>query len=384
MTARSSGRASTSPSRRLDIAVAGIAPENIHFLTYTRYLVECGHNVTVITNAATVDADVRVVDFGRHTRLIKLVPRGFRVLLRASRVWRALRSGRFDVVSVQQMTPDGVYATLLAPGPVVPTFWGSDILRLEIRPWFVQRLMPRAVRRATRIHATSEEIAARLIGMGADPARMETFNYGVDLGVFAVDGPEVREPGRIVCTRGLRPFYRTAEIVRALPLLLEQAPDARLVLVGDGQPGDLEALEDLADECGVSERVTFTGRLAPAEIASELQKAAVLVSIPPTDSFALSVQEAMACGAFPVVSDIPAMRQSLDETNAEHVSDVSPQALAATLARALERARQGTHIAINRRTVEAVGDRRTNLARFEALLQAAADDRRRAGGRSDV
>lgn len=360
------------PSGPLKVAVVGIEPNNVHFRTYVRYLLERGHDVTVVTNTWSAEEAARVVNFARHTRLIRLAPRWFRDLLRAIRLRGVLRAERFDVVNVQQMTPDGVFAALLAPWPVVPTFWGSDILRLSIRPWYVRRLMPKAVARAARVHATSGQIARILTSMGADPDRVETFNYGVDLDVFALDGPEVREGSRIVCTRGLRPFYRAEAIVRALPLLARLVPDVRLVLAGDGQPGDREALERVAAECGVADRVEFPGRLAPAGVAAELRRAAVLVSIPPTDSFALSVQEAMACGAFPVVSDIPSMREALDERTAAFVTDVAPEPLATLLADAIERARQGSHVAPNRATVERVGDRRQNLARFERMLSEAA------------
>ena len=363
----------------LRIAVVGIDPRNMHFLTYTRYLAEQGHDVTVITNADVVDAPVKVVNFGRHSRLIKYVPSVFRVMLRAWRVRRAIVRGRFDAVSIQQVTPDGVYAALLANAPVVPTFWGSDLLRLEIRPWFVRRLMPRAVRRSAFVHATCEEIERRVLQMGAEPSRVETFNYGIDLDVFTADGIEMREPHRVLCTRGLRPFYRIAEIVRAFPRVVERFPDAVLVLAGDGWEGDREALETVVAEEGMADHVRFTGRLDAAGVASELRSAAVWVSIPPSDSFALSLQEAMACGAFPVVADLPAMREGVDESRAILLTDVAPEPLAAAIAEGIERAGSGAHIVPNQAFVQARGDRRVNLARYESLLlRAAAEDGRAA------
>lgn len=348
--------------------MVGINPENVHFLTYVRHLCSRGHLVTVITNAGSVDAPVEVVDFGRHTRLIRLVPPVFRILLRAWRVRRALASGHFDVVSIQQMTPDGVYAALLSRAPVVPTFWGSDLLRLEIRPWFVRRLMPLAVRRSAAIHATCEEIAERTIAMGASPDDVETFNYGVDLDVFRDDGCEAREPHRVACTRGLRPFYRIPEIVQAFRGVVERYPDARLVLAGDGQPGDREALEALAEAEGIAEHVTFTGRLGPEGVATELKRASVWVSMPPSDSFALSLQEAMACGAFPVVPELKSMREGLDDERGILLAEVTPDTLDAALIEGIARSAEGAHAEPNRRVVEEKGDRRANLARFEAIL----------------
>ena len=373
--------ASDESRSQLRIGVVGIYPRSIHLLTYVRYLVERGHDVTVITNAETVDAAVRVVNFGRHTRLIRFVPSVFRVALRAWRVRRALVRGRFDVVNIQQMTPDGVYGAVLSPSPVVPTFWGSDILRLEIRPWFVRRLMPRAIRRAAAVHATCREIASIVIEMGAQPEKVETFNYGVDLGLFTTVGPEQREAHRVISTRGLRPFYRIADIVAAFPTVVDRYPDARLVLVGDGQPGDKENLEAAAAEAGIPDHVEFTGRLEFEGVASELRRASVWVSIPPTDSFALSLQEAMACGTLPVVADIPAMREGLDETRGILLPVVNAEAVGGAMIEGIERAALGEHLVPNRRFVEEHGDRRVNLARYESLLARVASRSSSARGR---
>ncbi|MDO9557598.1 MAG: glycosyltransferase family 4 protein [Coriobacteriia bacterium] len=358
---------------RLCVAVVGIAPNNVHFLTYVRHLVDHGHDVTVVTNAESVDADVSVINFGRHSRLIKFAPSGFRILLRVCRVRKALRRGGFDVVSVQQMTPDGVYAALLSRAPVVPTFWGSDLLRLEIRPWFVRRLMPVAVRCAALIHATCEEIAQIAMSMGARPEDVETFNYGIDLSVFSGTGPESRDLYRMVCTRGLRPFYRTAAIIEALPGVIARFPEAKLVLAGDGQPGDRELLEAVALREGVADRVEFTGRLSPSQIAIELRRAAVWVSIPPTDSFALSLQEAMACGAFPVTTDLRAMREGIDDSRGILLSEVVREKLMDALCEGLSRSSTGAHVAANRAMVETKCDRTVNLARWETMLMRAAD-----------
>ena len=232
--------------------------------------------------------------------------------------------------------------------------------------------MPIAVRKATLLQATSQVIAERLLAMGADPGRISAFNYGVDLEVFRLR-EEDPEPGRILCTRGLRALYRADALLAALPVLLKGAPDARLTIAGRGTKGDLERLQALAQQLGVAAHVEFTGHICAEKVAERLRHAQVWVSIPESDSLAISLQEAMACGAFPVVSDLPSMREALAEPHALFVHDAAPEALAATLAQALQLARSGAHVQPNRAAVEELGDRRHNLARFERLLAAAAE-----------
>jgi L-malate glycosyltransferase len=360
------------------IAVCGIAPKSFHYRTYSTYLAQCGHDVTAITNADAVDAPVRVVNFARTTAVSRALPRGTGWTQRAASIWRARHGHGFAVVNVQQMTPDGVIAALLWGGPLVLTFWGSDILLLHERPRWMRALMPVAVRKATLLHATSREIAERLVAMGADPGRIATFNYGVDLEVFRLREDEP-EPGRILYTRRLTPLYRPDALLRAMPHVLAREPGARLTVAGRGVPGDLEGLQALAAELGLGDRVEFPGYVAKDEVADRLRRAELWVSIPRSDSLAISLQEAMACGPFPVVSDLPSMREALVEPHACFVNDVAPEQLADELAGAMMRARSGAHVRPNRAAVEELGDRRRNLARFEELLVTAARRRRPRG-----
>ena len=105
----------------MKIAVCGISPGSFHYRTYATYLAERGHDVTAITNADEVDAPVHVVNFARSTVMSRALPRGTGWTQRAFSLWRALHGHGFDVVNVQQMTPDGVLAALLWGGPLVLT-----------------------------------------------------------------------------------------------------------------------------------------------------------------------------------------------------------------------------------------------------------------------
>jgi glycosyltransferase involved in cell wall biosynthesis len=361
----------TGAAGRLRVAVCGITPESVHLMTYVRYLADCGHDVTLITNKYEADAPVRVVNFARHTRLIRVVPRGLRAVVRASKLWSALRSGPFDVVSVQQMTPDGVLAALLSPVPCVPTCWGSDILRLDKRPGWVRALMPRALKRGWSVHATSVEIEERVVGMGVPRARVETFNYGVDLAEFRLrDAPP--DSDVVVSTRGLGAFYRADALIEAWPLVRERRPAARLVLAGNGLSGDLERLRNMAEELGVADAVGFTGVIDPDQVAALLRNAAVWASLPPTDAVAISLQEAMASGALPLVSDLPSMHEGLRDGVGLFATDLSPEALSSLLIEALDRAESRAHEGVNRAAVVSYGDRSVNLARWESMLMEAA------------
>ena len=358
----------------MKIAVCSVAPRSNHYRTYVNFLASRGHDVTVITNTNDVDVPVDVVNFARKIPGLPFMPPGMGLLIRLSRLFRALRSAPFDVLDVMQVTPDGVYAAWLWRGPLMLDFWGSDILRLETRTWWIRRLMPRVVRKADRIHAVSEHMARVLVAMGADPSRIETFQYGVDLTQFGFGGAP-RTSQQILGSRGLREFYRVETIIRAMPQVLLSRPQAHLLLTK--ADGPLDSLQSLAGDLGVERSVTFLGLVSREEVSARLRRAAVWVSIPPSDGMPLSLLEAMASGALPVVSDLDTMREWLDESRAVFVDSASPEHVAEAILRGLTLAEDGAHAEPNRRAVEQRGDRQANLPRWERMLLAAA-------GRRDV
>ncbi|MDI6820370.1 MAG: glycosyltransferase family 4 protein [Candidatus Hodarchaeaceae archaeon] len=83
----------------------------------------------------------------------------------------------------------------------------------------------------------------------------------------------------------------------------EKVPDVKLVIVGDGP--DRRRLMELAKDKGIK----FRGFVAEQEKLRVLQRAKVLLSCSEFEGFGIVPIEALACGAFPVVSDIPAHRE---------------------------------------------------------------------------
>lgn len=336
-------------------------------------LVDAGHDVTLITtHPDNADLPVPVVRIAQAGRLERRLPERMRVALLARRLRGAFRSGRFDVLNVQQLTSVGILAARLFEGPVVATFWGSDLLLPERHPAWARALLPGVVASVSVAEVCSSQMREVAIEMGASPDRVPCFQYGVDLAAFEFGGLP-RSPHTVVSNRLLKPLYRVDVLIAAFALVLQRVPDARLTIMGDGsERGRLEAM---AADLGLSDVITFRGFVPNSEVAEAVRHAEVWVSLPESDAAAISLMEAMASGAVPVVADLPAMRDWVEPGRGVLVDAVTPAGVADAIMQAFAIADSGEYAAANRARVERDGDRAKNLPRFVRLVEDAAAGR---------
>lgn len=113
-----------------------------------------------------------------------------------------------------------------------------------------------------------------------------------------------------------------------------------LIVGGHDAEGDRSRLEARAAQLGISQRVTFTGHVAPAQVPALLQRASFLALPNPASAIStrftspLKLFEYMAAGRPIVASDLAALREVLQhEKNALLVRPGDPDALAAGIQR---------------------------------------------------
>jgi glycosyltransferase involved in cell wall biosynthesis len=135
-------------------------------------------------------------------------------------------------------------------------------------------------------------------------------------------------------------------------------------IAGDGP--ERGALEARVAALGLSSCVRFVGRVPHDRLPVLLGEAAAYVSTSRSDSTSISLLEAMASGATPVVSDIPGNREWLAESGRFFPVGDAP-ALASALIEVLGDAefRRAARVT-NRARVEHDGDWAANVARIES------------------
>lgn len=151
----------------------------------------------------------------------------------------------------------------------------------------------------------------------------------VDLTRFRpADAPNVsQESAELFVARNLEPIYDNATAIRALALLRERHPGARLTLAGSG-PQEAE-LRRLAQSLGLAAQVEFTGRLERDVMAERLRQARVAVNPSLVDNMPNSVLEALASGVPVVSTDVGGVPYIVtDGLTASLVPPSDPQAMA--------------------------------------------------------
>jgi glycosyltransferase involved in cell wall biosynthesis len=120
-------------------------------------------------------------------------------------------------------------------------------------------------------------------------------HLGTDLPAISAhhDGPPL-----LVTVGHLVARKRHADVLRAMWLLRDTHPDLRWDVVGDGP--ERSALEQLAAELGLAERVRLRGQLPPAEARAAGQAGTAFVLPSVDEAFGVAYVEAMA-GGVPVI-----------------------------------------------------------------------------------
>ncbi|MEO5823106.1 MAG: glycosyltransferase family 4 protein [Vicinamibacteraceae bacterium] len=110
--------------------------------------------------------------------------------------------------------------------------------------------------------------------------------------------PRERLRPRLLSTRNFEANYNVACTLRAFARVQARHPDATLTVIGSGSQA--ASLQEQAASLGLR-GVTFTGRVAPADMARYLDEADIYLQTPAVDNMPLSVLEAFSSG-LPVIS----------------------------------------------------------------------------------
>jgi glycosyltransferase involved in cell wall biosynthesis len=338
--ARGEGRAPGQPIRILMVCPrflpdVGGTETHVHEVS-RRLMARGGFEVTVLTTDRTRQRPRREVIDGIQVVRVPSYPRKRDYYL-APGIPAVIRQGNWDLVHCQGLhTPVPLLAMRTAGRLGIPylvtfhTGGHSSRVRNAIRSTQWRIAGPLLRRAATLIGVSRFEAVsiAQHAGLGDKPVAV--IRNG---GALPAPAPgTVAIPGRIVSSGRLERYKGHQRVIEALPYVVREVPEARLLILGSGPYED--ELRKLARELGVSDRVEIK-HLASADrqsMATTLAEASVVAAMSDYEAHPVAVMEALGVGRPVVGYDVAGIGDLVAEG---WVRGVAPGAPAITVAREL-------------------------------------------------
>jgi glycosyltransferase involved in cell wall biosynthesis len=234
-------------------------------------------------------------------------------------VRRLARRVNPDIVHAHNAWGPGWYGAVAGRHPLVIHAYGGDLLpeRYMSRPAFERRLTTWTCRTADRVIVTGRHMVDASAGLSFPRERLMVLPRGVDLERYrpGLDTTDLRGRLGIGDARPvvLSPRYQADEALYNLDVVIEafaeirrQFPNAVCVQLYDERR---EAARARLADIAASRQLGSSYRLVPAVDNKTMpfyyNLADVVVSVPSTDGFPVTVLEASACGSPLVVSRLP-------------------------------------------------------------------------------
>jgi len=205
--------------------------------------------------------------------------------------------------------------------PYIIYFQGSDFISYS-GSWFGKWLMKSNTNQAKLIIANSYYLKDELIKIGANKNKIKVLHPGLDLKKYdfnAIDKSGIHDSilqtdnkkiilsvGRLHKTKGFN------LVIRALPKILKQIPNAIYIIVGKGE--EKENLQQLAIKCNIADKVIFTGEIKDKKELSKYYAIADVYAGPShKEGFGIVFLEARAFGLPIVASNVGGIPEAVED-----------------------------------------------------------------------
>lgn len=308
-----------------------------------------GHDVHVISleEGAIAGCTVHVVRDYRFAR-------GLRYALAAPLVLREFRRIAPDIVDIHGVSSYGLYALLALNCPVVATIYGPDIYGPARLSSLLRRGITAVLKRSDIVYGSTPAVGDYIrdvLGLELGQ-RLITHSWGIAVDQIMSKAAQRRHQLRtelgfesesrvLVHARHLVPLWRPETILEAMPEVLKEESQAQLVFLYPKPNTEGEALllrmRTRVKELGLQNHVRFIGEQPYERFISFLHASDLFVCIGTHDLLASTLLEAMATGLVPILSDLQAYHEVInDGTNGYLIPDPTPSSVAQTISRVLQ------------------------------------------------
>ncbi len=292
-----------------------VAPNSVHTFNYIELISGYFDEILLITNRENLENNTKTIVLNFS---LKKISNHFST---PNAIRNVIENYKPSLIHVHQANSYAYYslkANKKTNIPIVVSAWGSDILLSPKRNEILKRITKYILENSSAFTSDSKYMAEEM--------RKITPKLKLDITIanFGIEMPKtiVEKENIIYSNRLHKPLYRINKIIRAFKIFnAAQNNSWRLIIAGSGE--ETESLKLLSTSLFLNKYVEFTGWLGKEKNNSFYAKSKIFVSIPESDATSISLLEAISYSCIPIVSDLPANQEWInDMTNGFVVKNV--------------------------------------------------------------
>jgi len=284
----------------------------VHLHEIFKRIAQSGNQVTLLSchypglsNEEIIDG-IRVIRRGSRKTFNFHVPFLYKELV---------RTNSFDIV-IDDINKIPFYTPLFVKEPIIGIIhhlFGSSIYLEAPYPIalyvdLAERLIPLIYKRIP-MAVVSNSTRQELIEKGFSEENISLVFNAVEASAYKYD-PKQKSSQPVVGYLGRIKKYKSVNhLILAFKEVLKQIPNAKLLLVGDGDY--LSELKKLVDRLGLNDFTKFTGITHHQKKIDYLNQMWLMVNPSPKEGWGLTVIEANSCGLPVIAADSPGLRDSV-------------------------------------------------------------------------
>lgn len=281
-----------------------VSLNSTHLKTFYELVKPLFKEIIIVSDVQQEYCETFIIDF----RLSKPI----RALKNIKRLSHFIEQSNPDIVHVHQANSVAVVTgkALKNRKPLVVTTWGSDILVLPKENWIKKKIAQKALSYASLVTADASFMKPMIKDLGTK-VEIVIANFGIELNDGNLEDLSKYKKSIIYSNRLHYDLYRIDKIIEGFAIFQKTNPNWKLIIAGNGNLTD--QLKQLAVDLLIVDTYEFVGFINKEENFEFYKQAKIWVSNPVSDGTAVSLLEAMYFGCIPVVSDLPANKEWVNE-----------------------------------------------------------------------
>lgn len=224
-----------------------------------------------------------------------------------------------DILHAHYATSYGLIGALSQFKPFIVSVWGSDVFDFPHQGIFNKYILKYILHKASAICSTS--ICMKDVTHTYTNKPIEVIPFGINTTLFNRKDNELplKNINQIVIgnIKPLESKYGIDILIKVVNQLIKKHATKNISLILIGEGSEKNKYEVLARDLGISQNVNFAGRVPHKEIADYHNKIDLFVSLSVLDSesFGVSLVEAMSCRSVVVGSNVAGFNEVLGGNN---------------------------------------------------------------------